>query len=95
MQISYTNDAYASLVSLVDFIEAKNTQGAGIRWLNRFEEFLTKSMILHLHIPFCKNETFRRLNLKCIQYNDWVIAFSETNEQITLEAILHISRISD
>ena len=45
MQIKYTIDAFASLTSLINFIESKNTQGAGLRWLDRYEEFLTKELI--------------------------------------------------
>ena len=30
-EIKYTRDAFASLTSLINFIEAKNTEDAGIR----------------------------------------------------------------
>jgi len=35
MPINYTTDGFNSLISLVNFIESKNTAGAGLRWLNR------------------------------------------------------------
>lgn len=38
MQVNYTADAFATLTSLVNFIEANNTPGAGIRWLQRYEK---------------------------------------------------------
>ena len=44
MQINYTEDAFSSLVQLVNFIESKNTLGAGVRWLQRFERFLQKKL---------------------------------------------------
>jgi len=31
MQINYTTDAFTSLLSLVNFIEANNTSNAGLR----------------------------------------------------------------
>jgi hypothetical protein len=94
MQINYSQDAFATLVSLLNFIEEKNTEGAAIRWLNKFEIFLHKDLKNHQFIHFCRNEVFKSLQLKCIYYNDWLIAFSEKGESILIEVILHKSRIS-
>lgn len=43
MQINYTKKAFATLTQLVNYIEVSNTQGAGVRWLNRYEAFLEKN----------------------------------------------------
>ena len=43
MQINYTTDAFSSLIQLINYIESVNTQGAGLRWLKRFEFFLEKN----------------------------------------------------
>ncbi len=43
MQVNYTADAFATLPSLVNFIEANNTEGAVTRWLQRYEKFLQKT----------------------------------------------------
>ena len=40
MQVNYTTDAFHTLIRLVNYIESTNTQGAGLRWLAYFEEFL-------------------------------------------------------
>lgn len=95
MKISYTNDAFQSLLGLVNFIESKNTKGAGSRWLKKYEIFIKEKFMYHNHISFCKNITFQKLNLKCINYNDWIIAFSTSENTILIEALLHKSRISD
>ena len=39
MNIDYTTEAFSSLIQLINYIESKNTQGAGVRWLTRFENF--------------------------------------------------------
>ena len=44
MHIEYTTEVFTSLVQLVNYIESKNTRGAGLRWLNRFETFLQKKL---------------------------------------------------
>ena len=95
MQINYTADAYASLLQLVNFIETTNTKGAGLRWLDRYEVFLQKTLFNPIQVKICHNLTFKKLNLRCINYNDWVIAFSVHKEYTLIEALLHKSRIID
>lgn len=95
MQINYTSDAFSSLIQLVNYIESVNTKGAGLRWLNRYEIFLQKTLIKPHQIKLCQNLKFNQLNLRCINFNDWVIAFSVNENYILIEALLHRSRISD
>ena len=95
MQVNYTVDAFSALSSLVNFIEAKNTENAGLRWLNRFEHFLQITLINVQLINLCNNATFNKLNLRCIYFNDWVVAFSIHPDYILIEALLHKSRITD
>ncbi len=95
MQINYTADALGSLIQLVNYIESVNTKGAGLRWLNRYELFLQKTLIRPQQIKHCHNLTFNQLNLRCINFNDWVIAFTVNENYILIEALLHRSRISD
>ena len=57
--------------------------------------FLNKTLINPDKIRFCNNATFNKLNLHCIYFNDWVIAFSIHPDYILIEALLHKSRIID
>lgn len=66
MQINYSADALASLMSLTNYIEATNSAGAGIRWLQRYEKFLTQSLAKAERTRICHNLTFATLGLKCI-----------------------------
>ena len=95
MQISYTQDAFASLIDLINFIEANNTKGAGVRWLNKYEQFILDDLQNPTHKRLCGNKTFEGLNLRCVYFNDWVIAFSMNEKFILIEALLHKSRIID
>jgi len=63
MEIKYTVDAFTSLTALVNFIESKNTFGAGIRWLNRYEVFLKKALVFPEKRKICNSETLKRLEL--------------------------------
>jgi hypothetical protein len=95
MQVNYTEDAFSSLTQFVNFIESKNTLGAGLRWLQRFEKFLQKKLHSPEQIKLCNNQTFNKLKLRCIYFSDWVIAFSVSDDTVLIEALLHKSRISD
>jgi hypothetical protein len=95
MQINYTIEAFTSLSELINFIEANNTSNAGLRWLNRFEQFLRSALTNPDKIKLCNNATFNQLNLRCIYFNDWVVAFSVHHNHVLLEALLHKSRIRD
>ena len=95
MHVNYTTDAFSSLIQLVNFIESKNTFGSGLRWLKRFEMFLEKKLHTAEQIKLCNNYTFYQLNLRCIYFNEWLIAFSIHEDTVLIEALLHKSRIRD
>jgi hypothetical protein len=95
MLIDYTFSALSSLSDAVNFVESKNTLGAGIRWLDKFESFLIKALTNPAIIKLCNNHTFNDMNLRCVNFNDWVIAFSINGNDVLIEAILHSSRLTD
>ena len=75
MQINYTGAAFASLCDVVNYVESMNTFGAGVRWLNRFEMFLQQGFLNPTVIKLCNNQTFYSLQLRCLNFNDWVSRF--------------------
>ncbi|MFM2339045.1 MAG: hypothetical protein RL115_2238 [Bacteroidota bacterium] len=95
MQINYTTDAFSSLLQLVNFIESKNTIGAGSRWLTKYETYLQEHLIIPHLVKYCHNKTFQKFGLRCLNYKDWLIAFSIQGENVLIEALLHQSRIVD
>jgi hypothetical protein len=95
MKVNYTTYAFASLLQLINFIETKNTAGAGLRWLSKYEVFLQQSLYNPLQRKICQNQTFKKLKLHCLNYKDWIIAFSIHDEHVLIEALLHKSRITD
>ncbi len=64
MQINYTAEAFNSLLQLINYIETKNTAGAGVRWLNRYESFLQDKLSSPHKIKLCNNFTFNQLSLR-------------------------------
>lgn len=86
MQVRYTSNAFASLVRLINFIETNNTEGAGVRWLNQYENFLEKTFLNARHKRVCNNAAFKKLDLKCIYFKDWLIAFSIQEDIILIRS---------
>ena len=95
MQIKYTITASNSLTQLIAFIEKTNTAGSGIRWLNKYELFLNKTLLLSVNPKICNNLSLKNLSLNCLYFNEWLIAYSIHQNFILIEALLHKSRIID
>ena len=95
MQIKYTVSASESIIQLINFIETTNTLGSGIRWLNKYELFLKKALKQSINPKICNNHTLKELELNCLYYNEWLIAYSIHQNFILIEAIFHKSRIVD
>ena len=95
MQIKYTITASNSLTQLIAFIEKTNTTRSGIRWLNKYELFLNKTLLLSVNPKICNNLSLKNLGLNCLNFNDWLIAYSIHQNFILIEALLHKSRIID
>jgi len=95
MQIKYTLTASNSLTQLIAFIEKTNTRGSGIRWLNKYELFLNKTLLQSLNPKICNNLSLKNLGLNCLYFNEWLIAYSVHQNIILIEALFHQSRIVD
>jgi hypothetical protein len=95
MEIRYSVDAFSTLLQLINYIEETNTEGAGLRWLNRLENFLDDKLKFPQKIKLCNNQAFWLLQLRCIYFNDWVIAYSTSKNHVMIEVLLHKSRVAD
>ena len=95
MQIKYTITASNSLTQLIAFIEKTNTFGSGIRWLNKYELFLNKALLLSVNPKICNNLSLKNIGLHCLYFNEWLIAYSVHQNFILIEALFHNSRIVD
>ena len=66
MEIRYTRDAYRVLIRHVNYIEEKNTEGAGLRWFGRYESWLLQKLKGAAQIKTCNNASLKRVGLRCI-----------------------------
>ena len=93
MEIKYSAKALVTLVKLINFIEKKNTPGAGLRWAEKYNTFIREKFDRADSIKLCNNKAFYVRQLRCIYYNDWVIAFEYNKDVIVIKALMHRSKI--
>jgi hypothetical protein len=89
MQIEIKKRALYRLNSIANWVEDKNTEGSGKRFLVKFYEFIfSQSNAVHA-VPLCKFPEFKIRQLKCLFFNDWVIACKADKNKIVISTIIH------
>lgn len=89
MKVVISRSAQASVKGVIDFIESKNIAGSGQRWAKKLVDYLETLPKSHNVIPLCKYPPFRELELKCVVYNDWVVAFLVTKSKLKVVAFVY------
>lgn len=87
--LEISKEAWKSLNELAEFVESKNTIGAGKRYLNAFLLKISDALKNNANYAPCKYPEFAKFKLKCFIINDWVIAFQETQTTLIVRAIVH------
>ena len=93
-KLEISKEAWDTLNELAEFVESKNTLGAGNRYLNSFLIKIKNALKSHAKYAVCKYPEFAKLQLKCFIINDWVIAFETIEEQIIIRVIIHGSLLA-
>lgn len=92
--LEISKEAWLTLNELAEFVESKNTLGAGNRYLNAFLEKINDALKNNAKYAICKYTEFTKLKLKCFLINDWVIAYQETETSLIVRAIIHGSLLN-
>ena len=87
--LEISKEAWYTLKELAEFVESKNTLGAGNRYLHAFLIKIKEALKSNAKYVVCKYPEFAKLQLKCFVINDWVIAYEETNDILIVKAIVH------
>jgi len=74
--VVYSEEAIATLFEISDFIDSVNTPGAGERWVAKLAGRIESYALSNVTFALCKHEYLAWLNLSCINFNDWIVAFS-------------------
>ncbi len=76
MTVVYGDEAVATLFEISDFIYSINTVGAGERWIAKLTKWVESYALKNVSFALCQDDFLASLKLSCLNYNDWIIAFT-------------------
>lgn len=89
MRIEIKTPAMKTLKSIANWVETKNTEGSGSRYMNKFYDFIYEQAESIHSLPLCKFPEFNIRKLTCLFYNDWVVAVKPEKSKIVIHIIIH------
>ena len=88
MTVVYGQEAKEALFEISDFIDSINSEGAGDRWTARLADWVKEYAVSNVTYALCSNEYLASLGLSCINYNDWIIAFTINDDLFEVHKII-------
>lgn len=89
MRIEISEEALKTLKEISDFVESKNTKGAGKRWLLRFKKKLKSYAKLNTKYKYCEDETLFELKFSCLSIGNWFVVFTLDNNRFKIYQLIH------
>ncbi|MCW3127404.1 MAG: hypothetical protein JWO03_3062 [Bacteroidetes bacterium] len=79
-----------SLKKIADWIDDKNTEGAGDRWLESCHEGLGRLADIKVNFPLCKDPSLARYNYRCFTYKDkWIVAYKIIDDKFIVYRFIY------
>jgi len=75
--------------AIADFVESKNTPGSGGRYALKFKSAIERLAVPNIKHALCDHSVLAAFNYSCSHFNDWVIAFRISNDELTVYEIIH------
>lgn len=91
MKIEISEAAIITLKDVADFVESKNTKGAGKRWISRFRKKIKEYAIQNVQYKFCEDQTLFELKYSCLSIASWTVVFNIENKTFKIHQIIHAS----
>lgn len=95
MKIIFSETSTLTLRLLAQFVESKNTQGSGKRYVNKFLQFISNTLNSFSKHAICKHKQFALNNWSCFFYKDFVIVYSIISDKIVIHIIIHGSLLTE
>jgi predicted RNA-binding protein with EMAP domain len=93
MKVEISEDALHTLKEISDFVESKNTKGAGKRWLLKFKKKIKEYAKQNVKYKYCDDETLFELKFSCLLIGNWIIVFNIENNCFKIYQLIHGSLI--
>lgn len=94
MSVMFSYEAEKALFEIGTWVEERNTAGAGIRFIDRFIDRIEAFAVHGATYAICNHLTLAQKGLRCVQIDDWVVAFHQTKERFDVRYIIHASGLS-
>ena len=94
MKIVYKTAALKTIDSAAAFVESKNTEGSGDRWVEKFAEEISSLAKSTAQFPLCKAPQLAKWNYRCFTYKNWVIAFKISDKKFEVCRIIWGSNLN-
>jgi hypothetical protein len=75
--------------AIADFVESKNTKGSGARYALKFKLAIEKLALPNVQYSFCNHPVLAAYRYSCSHFNDWVIAFKISGNELVVYEIIH------
>jgi len=89
LKIKITPKALNVIYAISDFVESKNTPGSGARFSLKFKSEIKKLAVTDVQFALCSHPVLAALNYSCSHFNDWVIAFRISSNELIVYEIIH------
>lgn len=82
MKVIIRRRALNAILKVSEYIESVNTKGSGIIWAQKLYTTLQSLAKDNVSYGLCKSPLLAKYNYSCYAYNNWIIAFRITNNQL-------------
>ena len=89
MKLNITPKAASVIDSIAEFVESKNTPGSGNRFALKFMLAIEKLAVPNVQYALCSHHVLASLRYSCSHFNDWVIVFRITGDELVVCEIIH------
>lgn len=93
MRVIFRPEARIVLDEIGDFIDSINLEGSGVYWTEKFISHLYSYALPNVNYALCRNEELAAYGFSCLNYNDWIIAFTLKDELFTVHKIVRGSNL--
>lgn len=75
MEVLIKKRAQNVILKTAQFVESKNTEGSGTRWVEKLESLIYELAESKAQFQLCKSPELARWNFSCYSHKGWAIAF--------------------
>jgi hypothetical protein len=88
MRVIYLPEAEETFFEVSYFVDSINIEGTGDKWVDKFISAVYSYAKPDVTYALCKDDYLASLDLRCININDWIIAFKIEEDVFVVHKII-------